>query len=873
MNKLAEDIANKYNAPVEDVAAKFEALSGSQGKAKADVERFDRSVADGVKGMERDFNIYMFSKRALDRLEMDLKDIEAEIKKVQDNPIALESELKKQREVKLNRREVGDYTIPQAKADLAALREKLGPEKFAKLEKAGQEFQVQLDEALKLQLESGRMSMKTYDAIKDGNQFYAPFRLQKYLERTEMPEGTGRRIDTQADYTKAMKGIKGDEIKLADMMAAARDSITKSRILAEKNSAMRELSDLAVLDRDGMFIRKLAEKQEPPKGWDEIRVMEKGETTRYAVDKTVADAVRNIGPNGGAILLRLAAIPFKAGVTGMHIPFAVGNALIDQARLALISRLGIRMDRNMVRDMASYPFDVGQAFLSSVKHNVFGKADQIYLDFLDSGAANSTIQNYFTPDGLIFKAVNESPLKYPAKVLNSVPQLISAVEETSKIAGVKRAMRFTGAETGKQVAQMYPEMVTEVRRFAGSPDFSRVGSWTEKYRLNLLQMFMNARIQGTVADFSRMFGGAGGKSEAGRMMVKLGVAVGAPTIAAYLLNEKYRDDYEKRPENERRNYWLIPKEKFITAENGEKMRDYWKIPKRDIIKWVANSIEAMMDFYRDRDPDSFAKFAQTSIEDMVPLNISGNTFQERVESVAAGSNPLVKAPAEMAFNRDFFRHKSIVPQWMENSSPEQQYRAYTPDAFIKLADLMPDVAPEVFRSPLMLEKMVSNLTGNMVTQFLPMKNPPKEREGVENFPLLKKFQAVPFTDSTKFDEELKKYKREAADRQLATSRAADEIIKTAPSLEEAVKQVVEKHGRDEKLARRVVDLWLAKESGITPQEKQILMLPVEERAKWLAYEFKGASKEKKAELIREYSRKRILTKAVAEEMVDLGVQF
>src|SRR5258707_1228608 len=100
-----------------------------------------------------------------------------------------------------------------------------------------------MDKALRLQVESGRLSQEVYDHIKARNPFYAPFKVVKYLTE-EGPSGTdlGRKIATVSDYTKAIKGIHEAEFGVRILDPSA-NSIVRSRILAEKNLAMKYMAD------------------------------------------------------------------------------------------------------------------------------------------------------------------------------------------------------------------------------------------------------------------------------------------------------------------------------------------------------------------------------------------------------------------------------------------------------------------------------------------------------------------------------------------------------------------------------------------------------------------------------------------------------
>lgn len=853
LNKLAEDVAKSYGrSNPKDIAGIMEQLKGSQGKGEAQIMRFDRDVSKLVEGNEKDFNPYMMLRRSKDRLQQDALDIQRALAG-EDVP-------------KLNRREVGDLTIPQVDSMLEALQAKLGPEKTAKFEQAADAYQQYMDDALNLQLESGRMSKETYDAIKAGNQFYAPFRVMKYVENTTGPEGAGARIDTTADFTKEMTGI-GDisDLKLGDMLGAARQSILISRILADKNMAMRNISELAATDVEKRFIQKLQPGDRVPLGTEAVNVMEGGRTSRYAVNPDVAQALQIYGQAGNGFLSRVlsgAAVPFRTGATVFNVPFQVSNILADTPRQALVSKYGLRQ----VQDLVRYPLDAARAAIASVRGTVLGQPDPLFLDYLDSGVAGSAVQEYLTPNALTFReptAMSKSK-KLATTVIDTLPRFAQAIEQSNKILGVKRAIRFEGVESGAQLAKQIPEAITEIRRFSGSPDFGRQGKWTEQARLSLLYMFLNARIQGTVADFGRLTGRDGAKTAA-QTWAKVGAAVGVPTAYLYALNQRpeYKEDYEKRSKLEKDNYWLIPKDTFITTEEGEKMRDYWRIPKRESAKWMANMVESGLKFSAEKDPQAFAEFAGQMIQELSPVNIQGEAAQQRMESVASGFNPAIKAPMELATGRDLYRHRPLIPESMENASPENQYTDRTAEAFKVIAEKMPDIAPEFMRSPIMVENMTRNLTAGLFTQFLPRK-PVAGRTAFENNPLMQRFQALPYNDSVAFRQEMQALERDAADAYLARHRKATKLLEDNKG--KPLSEIVPLAGKDPRLIQNLADLWVAQQNGITPNERKIISLPAPQRAQWVISHLKDMTPEQKTAAIKNLARKRILTESVVQEI-------
>lgn len=849
LEKLAEDISKSYgkDSPV-DIRGVAEQLKGSSGKAEMDIRRFDRDVTKLVGKSEADFDAYLFLKRSIDRLKQDEADIAR----------AVEGE-----EVPaLNRRRVAGYTIEELEPKLAKLESDLGPENVARFEKAADLYQKHLDDALFQQVESGRMSPEVYQDIKAGNQFYAPFKLHKFLEDGLRPSGTGRQIDTLADYTKAIKGIDDPNFKLAHMLPAARMNIALSRILSEKNRVMNKFAEVAREDTAGLFVKELGPQEKAPRDMEAVNVIEGGKETRFAVDKNVSDAVKMMDDGTSDAVTRFlsyTAVPFKAGATALNVAFQPVNLfLADTPRQALVSKYGIKGASDIVR----YPADWIHSLLFTMGARIFKFDNKLYTDFLDSGAAGAVFQDWLNPRTL--KELTTQP-HFARSILRSIPEFGRAIEETNKALGVKRAIREHGVKSGKELAEKFPEAVTEIRRFSGSPDFGVIGKWTDQYRLNILFPFANARMQGGISTLSRLAGKDGAKTAA-KTWGKLAVAFGPPTISLWFLNNlpQYKADYDSRPKWEKDNYFLIPKDSYIKDNDGNKIRDYWRIPKRDVVQLFANTTEAALNFAAAREPNELWAFGASVLENVSPVNIAGEDAGERAESVASGLHPILKEFYTAASGRDPFRHRDIIGDRLKKVSPERQFTDRTPELFKTLANVMPDITPEVLRSPLVLENIVENFTAGLITQFLPTKEPAGGRTGIAANRFLKRFQAVPYTENAKTKEEIAEYQRQAANEWIDRDRIAQESIKNNPPLDDAVRTSIAKGGNDPLLIQRTVDLWQAERSGITAAERQILHLPIEQRGQLIAKRLESLTPDEQGKLLIDYTKKRIITRGVLE---------
>lgn len=277
-----------------------------------------------------------------------------------------------------------------------------------------------------------------------------------------------------------------------------------------------------------------------------------------------------------------------------------------------------------------------------------------------------------------------------------------------------------------------------------------------------------------------------------------------------------------------------------------------------------------MDFAEKKDAVAFANWAETMIEEISPVNIQGETFQQRIESVGASLNPIIKAPMELATGRDMYRHRDIVPDRMQKASPSEQYTDRTAEVFKSLAAKMPDVLPEVFQSPIMLQSLVQNLTAGLVTQFLP-KLPIEGRGDIENAALLQRFQALPYTEQEKFKAQMEILERNAADEQVRRYRTAQTFVREhrAMAFEDKLQLAARTFQGDLKQLERIIDVLIAEHNGVTSQERQVLALPVAQRAQYIASQLQGLNGDKKSEVLRNYATKRILTESVAVELEKL----
>ena len=556
--------------PKHDLAAKFETHAGSWGKAELAQNIYDDAVVKplyelaprkwhGLRGKGdkvqalKDFDEYMFLHRTKQRLEFGQKVREAketrtrelrELKKVPEKKRSaeekayikvLEKDLKKL-EGK-SEKEVENWDLEKVNNLIPVFKREMGEARYAQLEKSAEAFQVELDKALKLQVESGRMSQARYDDIKKANDFYAPFALRREVPEGKLGDPLGGGMDSQVDFTQAIKGIHR-KFKLHSIVEKGREQVHMSTILAEKNRRMLEFKKVADLDTEGLFIKKLKPHQEPTAGFKKVTVLVEGEQVHYQVDGKVHRAIEAMPQIGEFTMMAAkAALPAKAGFTGLSIPFSIWNLPTDFTRAAMISEQG--WNPGQLDDAVSFIWTYARSLHHSMLRQVgaesskYGKmtgAEEWTRAAQEAGVMRSGVQQMITPSaGLEYRALDKR-----LGVLDTLSKFANAVEESFKVTGVQRAMQ-KAEKAGKpyknvqELLQRNPEIVTDIRRYMGSPDFQRFGR--DMQGANFLFMFLNARVQGGLGDIAKL------KDK--RAMTNSAMWIGGPTVALWTYNQEY----------------------------------------------------------------------------------------------------------------------------------------------------------------------------------------------------------------------------------------------------------------------------------------------------------------------------------------------
>jgi hypothetical protein len=735
---------------------------------------------------------------------------------------------------------------------LTDLRANLGQDKVARLERFSQYMQDAADADLKMMVSSGRMSQQLYDEIKAKNDFYAPFHFTNKvgeIDAVSQRFRSGSAIDTQAELAKELQGFDSQDLKLGDIFTAFKRNKYNAHILAEKSAAMNELVELAMLDKNGDYAKFIKRPKDAPPGFEAISYLSDGKTKYLAVDASVARAVSGLSPiELGVVgkLLQVGGLGLRAGATSLNAAWLVTNFPLDFARQMMMSKYGLKSPKDLI-PWAGYAADFGESLASSIKYHLpgrFSKQDDLYRAYLESGAARSNFQSVINQDAFtqamlrgddtaLAKLINVSD-KY---ILGTPGKIANALEDTIKLMGLKRGMRFENVNqlTPEARQKMMQEIAYEVRNYAGSPDFGKFGSLGRQ--ANLLFIFANARGQGIAADVARLSGRTGTK-EARDAWLRVGIAFGLPATLLWSLNHlpENAEDYSKLSERDKTSFFNIPLSdengpKYNTDKYGRKVRDYLRIPKRDIPSIMANTIDKTLDFYASQKPQEVYEWANAMADSISPISISGNTLAERGMSVASSLNPAIRVPFEQISNVEFFRKKPIVKSELQEVRPEFQYEESTPEIYKDIAKAVPGV------SPLRLQNVVQGFTGGAVSQFV--KKPQEGRNELASNPLLSRYFRSGTIDESADFERIQQLRSQQADRGFIREMEIDKALDAALAAPMNQRQQIMQSSlppeviSDPNFSDTLVRLLVDKQLQVTPLERRIRSLQPSERAQYI----------------------------------------
>jgi hypothetical protein len=272
-----------------------------------------------------------------------------------------------------------------------------------------------------------------------------------------------------------------------------------------------------------------------------------------------------------------------------------------------------------------------------------------------------------------------------------------------------------------------------------------------------------------------------------------------------------------------------------------------------------------MEFYKKTDEKKFWKLMEGAIQHIVPLNVSGNSPEERLMAAAASVNPMIRVPAEFMTGMSFYQGGDTVPRRMQDAEPTEQYTKRTNDNIIIAAR-----AAGV--SPLKLRQALDSFTGGLSRSVLPDKPAEGEASMLSKIPILSRFSSSTYREIEGKDQ-LDEARMDSATDSVKRSRMAEEFLRSKKGMEpeEVLRQAVEKYWDSDRLAVERIKAELIQQiRGITPRDKILLSLATKQRAQIIIKDYAKIPDAGRVDFINGLISKRILTEETGAEMIKQG---
>ncbi len=774
--------------------------------------------------------------------------------------------------------------LPTAQAQRAALESSLSPDKLAKVKQVSADLRKYSDGIMQYARDKGVLSQEALDKIRADNQFYTPFQRIEMIE-SELGKGlpVGRDSFSVAANT-AMGRIEGSELAIADPLESMVRNTNRIIHLAERNNIARKLAAHANRPEFKGVVMELKSGQRPGAGFEKLSYLDDGVPKEYAVPEGVAQAMRGLSQDHADIVTRSMAWwarMLRTGVT-LEPTFMMRNTLRDATTASVASRLP---------GVGFTPADWAYGFVSAVTKGIpdrvvpaplkrFGVGDSAYNAFLDSKGAFGGFYHGQSPQataadlvaGPLGKVKNRiTSVRGLADALDVIATPMQKVGETLELApriGVFRKAKMLGMSND--------EAGWKARN--ATVDFERRGASMKA--ISMAVPFLNANIQGRLNMVNAI------KEAPLATSMRLAAVAGVPALLAYAVGKTYfQEEYDSISDFEKDQNMIFVYGKGRDAEGN--LAEAIAIPRGDAGPFTV-AAEKMLEAYRQKEPLKWKRLMLQTVSDLSPVPIA----REGKLSLGGGLSTLLptpfKAAGETWSNTNFFTGRKIVPDYIhgvpsQDISPKNQYMSRTAPLMVKAADALDKVGIEV--SPMKLANAAGTLGGYMgrrlanpeVSGKVFVRGITGARTDATNKPLMEAIQA----ESQSF-----------ADRKVEISRSAesllDQVVKLPPDQRaafarerinaeaERIYGLASKGDGENKEARvnelraefgeEFIDAAEKMAKGVIREERAMLRLGVEPRARVAVKALREMTPEKRNATVKRWSEVKILTPKVIDAM-------
>ena len=581
----------------------------------------------------------------------------------------------------------------EAREGLELLAKKYGEDGLRTLQKSAQEYRRVHTKVLRRLAQSGIISEDSLKSITAKNQFYVPFEIVDFMAENAEKGKFGKSSFNVASQD-VIKSFKGSEREIADPIEASVKQLSRSIPLIERNEAMKSLVDLRKLEPE-TYGKLITEHKggRIPKDAGSVNVFINGENKTFLVPKEIEEAVKHLNKKQIGVLGKIAnpfANVLRSGATVLNPAFILANMPKDTLD-AVFGRAVQGGAEKAAKFLSQYP--------GALADVVFKKGD--YIKWLKSGGAQSAFLSsevFKTPQKTVRELAGLKPKGAKAKFAKVVKSPLEALqflgrvsEETTRVARFKEGLK--AGESLKTAALASRDITL---------DFSRSGNTMQV--LNRAIPFLNAATQGSAKMLSLF------KDNPGKAAVTMSAMVGMPTAMMYMNNRKF-DDYKDLAQFEKDNNFIIMLRDRTPEEKSkrEPLRAL-KIPKGNILKPFSNLLENYYQFVDSNDPKALNELALDIAEDVSPIGVP--VGKDRARRFVGQTIPQALKPGvEIATGKNLFTGRDIVPRTLQGVEPTEQFTERTPETAVKLGQA-------TGTSPVQIENLARTVGAGVGRQIL-----------------------------------------------------------------------------------------------------------------------------------------------------------
>lgn len=396
-----------------------------------------------------------------------------------------------------------------------------------------------------------------------------------------------------------------------------------------------------------------------PPGMEKFTFINQGVHEDWLVPKDVGMMLKAIDPTGMSAVSRL----LNSTLFGKTITLPA--KVLRAAQVALNPLF--MFFRNPVRDIQQAWMSIGafgESWMGALRDVIKDKnvdTDSIYKQASEAGAfVGGLLRETQDPKAVLDTILSENGIG--SKKI--IPKAGSYIKEIWTGAGemFEQATRLMVFKKGLKDG-MNPEQAAKFARDA-TVDFSKAGYVTEV--LNKVIPFLNPAVQGTI--------------NIGKLIAKDPVTfyrrafnqVVMPTMILHAFNSR-SEGYYNISEGTRLRNWVIvlgdttgrdPR----TGAPGKKAF-YVAIPKNEIATIVSGLVDYELDHQKNKNQQAYGDFVQNLVGNISPVNF---------DSVSPTG---FKTLQELKQNRDFYRQRDIVPEWVQDKYGKWVKSAEVPPEF------------------------------------------------------------------------------------------------------------------------------------------------------------------------------------------------